>query len=151
MGYGFEKGLNEGEAWLNDGETATLMIALYPHNKKNPLRSLLLATRLLFGVIGLGRLFKILKREKAIKRKQPKSDFIHLWYIGVLNSSQNKEKGSKLLQEFLELKKPEKLPIYLETSTVRNLNFYEKNGFQLQHKIEDELPYTLYLFAKKPE
>lgn len=107
--------------------------------------------KLLFSVIGLSRLFKILKREKTIKAKQPKSDFIHLWYIGVLNSHQNKGEGSKILKEFLELKKNENIPFYLETSTKRNLNFYKKFGFELVEEIRDELPYTLYLFAKNPE
>ncbi len=147
MAYSFEKGRKEGEVWINDKRTATL-IALYPHRARFSLKGVILDVKLLFSVIGPSRLFKILKREKTIKAKQPKSDFIHLWYIGVLNTHQNRGEGSKILKEFLELKKRENIPIYLETSTVRNLSFYKKLGFELIEQIRIELPYTLYLFVK---
>lgn len=150
MGYSFEKGMIDGEIWINDRRTVTL-IALYPRRAGFSFRGIKLDIKLLFSVIGLSRLFKILKRERTIKAKQPKSDFIHLWYIGVLNTHQNRGEGSKMLREFLEMKKKENIPIYLETSTERNLSFYKKMGFELVEKIREELPYTLYLFAKNPE
>ena len=149
MDYSFEKGINEGEVWINNRRNATL-IALHPNSAKISIRSMLLDIKLLFSVIGPTRLFKILKREKAIKARQPKANFIHLWYIGVLNKHQNKGEGSKMLADFLDLKKVENIPIYLETSTLRNLNFYRKMGFELVAEISDELPYTLYIFAKNP-
>ncbi len=118
IAYSFEKGIKDGEVWLNDKRTATLIV-LYPHRARYSFQDIMLGTKLLFSVIGPSRLFKILKREKTIKAKQPKSDFIHLWYIGVLNKYQNKGEGSQILKEFLELKKRENTPIYLETTSIR--------------------------------
>tara|TARA_B100000378_G_C18057346_1_gene414796 strand:+ start:1804 stop:2376 length:573 start_codon:yes stop_codon:yes gene_type:complete len=150
MDYSFEKGILDGEIWINNMRTAAL-IALYPNRSKHLFKGLMLDVKLLFSVIGLKRLYKILNRERAIKSKQPKSDFIHLWYIGVLNFHQNTGQGSKLLREFLELKREKNIPVYLETSTEKNLSFYKKIGFGLVEEIRDKLPYTLYIFAKNPE
>lgn len=148
MAYSFDKAMIFGEVWLNDDSTAALVI-LKPESGKFSLKSLLLDIRLLLSVIGILRVLEILNRENQIKKRQPKTEFIHLWYIGVKKAHQGLGLGSQLLNNFLKLEKIKNLPIYLETSTLENLNFYKSIGFQIKDKIVDVLPYTLYILTYK--
>lgn len=148
MAYSFDKAMILGKVWLNDDSTAVL-IALSPIKAKFSVNSLLLDIRLLLSVIGISRVLEILNREKEIKKRQPRTEFIHLWYIGVKKEQQGFGLGSELLKNFLKLEEIKNLPIYLETSTLENLNFYTNIGFQIEDKIVDVLPYTLYILTYK--
>ena len=70
----------------------------------------------------------------------------YLWFIGVDPVVQNEGIGSKLLQEIIDYSNVNNRSVYLETSTIRNLSWYEKFGFEIYS--EQYLTYHLYFFKK---
>jgi ribosomal protein S18 acetylase RimI-like enzyme len=143
--YSFYKALLNDGVFINDDDTAACLV-LDPNEKKISIRYLYYTLVLTLNVIGLQRIKEVLKREKLISKHQPKHNFLHLWYIGVIPTSAGAGKGTQLLQEILKFYSSSNKMMYLETSTIRNLPFYKKNGFDLVKKIENELPYILYIF-----
>ncbi len=120
-------------------------IVLFPRSKKMTIQALIWNVRLIFKVIGLNNLFKVIKKEKLLKKNHPKTPFYHLWYIGVDPNFQDKGIGSKLLQEVLEFCNDR--PIYLETSVVANLDWYARYGFKIINVLNFD--YKLYVLKKE--
>lgn len=145
MDYSLEVYYLFGEVFLsNDNKGCALIV--YPHRKKTTLKSILLDLKLIFQCVGIGNVLKTLKREKLINSSHPQTPFSYLWFIGVAPGDQNKGIGSKMLQSVLDYSDQQNLPVYLETSTVRNLPWYDKFGFQSYH--EEDLSYHLYFFRR---
>ncbi|MES2063106.1 MAG: GNAT family N-acetyltransferase [Bacteroidota bacterium] len=145
MDYSFEMCSLFGEVWLSDDRKACALL-LYPQNKKTTLSAILLDVQLIFKAIGIGGIKKALDREKKIKSKQAKEPMAYLWFIGVEPSEQGKGMGSKLLQEVITLAETRQLPVYLETSTLKNLPWYERYGFTTYDQLD--LTYTLYFLKR---
>ncbi|MBT2560157.1 GNAT family N-acetyltransferase [Pedobacter sp. ISL-68] len=147
MAYSFEICQMSGEVVLSDDNRACALI-LYPHKKRTSFKSIYLDIKLVLQSIGLPGLLKVLKREALIKKKQPKEEMAYLWFIGVDPLYQQSGVGSWLLQQvFVEAGK-KKLPVYLETSTLRNLPWYKRFGFQIYDELN--LGYTLYFLKRLP-
>lgn len=140
--YTFEICMQSGKAVLSEDRKACALLII-PERKKTTLKTLFLMVDLIWNSIGAGNIRKALDREKRIGARQPKSPFYHLWFIGVSPDHQGKGSGSMLLHEILQEAGELGRPVYLETSTLRNLPWYEKNGFTIYDKLE--LTYTLYL------
>jgi len=117
-------------------------LILFPDKKRTTLKSILLDLKLILFCVGLSGIKKALGRESLIKKIQPKEKMYYIWFIGTDKSNQHSGIGSKLLQEIIEDASSKKLPIYLETSTLKNLPWYERFGFEIYHKLK--LSYTLY-------
>ncbi|EHQ24678.1 GNAT family N-acetyltransferase [Mucilaginibacter paludis] len=145
MDYSFEMCSLFGEVWLSDDRKACALL-LYPQNKKTTLSAILLDVKLIFNAIGIGGIKKAMEREKKIKAKQPKGSKMYLWFIGVDPAEQHKGIGEKLLKEVIASAGEKHLPLYLETSTVSNLPWYERYGFQIYDQLE--LNYTLYFLKR---
>ena len=67
---------------------------------------------------------------------------------GVNPANQKNGVGSKLLQEIIVHAKQQDRPVFLETSTLKNLPWYERFGFKIYDKLE--LSYTLYFLSNEP-
>lgn len=130
IGYSVEVCSLFGEVLLSLDKKACALI-LYPHLKRTTLKSILLDIQLIFRVIGLSGIGKVVKREALIKEKQPKEPMAYLWFIGVSPISQYTGIGSGLLREVLAEAERKGLPVYLETSTEKNLLWYEGFGFRV--------------------
>jgi ribosomal protein S18 acetylase RimI-like enzyme len=141
MAYCFDICLMQGQAFLSDDGNAGVLIR-DPLKKGNRVKTGLLDLGLAFQSIGLHRVSKVARREKLIKKYQPKDPFYYLWFIGVNPDAQGKGTGSNLLREVLQYYEPDKRPFYLETSVLRNLPWYEKFGFKIYNEID--LGYKLY-------
>ncbi len=146
MRYSYHYAQKFGKVFVSKNRKAVVLLVL-PEKKKVTLSTLFWDIKLVLFGIGITRLFKILKRERLLKPHQPKNS-IHLWYIGVDPSTSGKGIGSALLKKVVAYCNEQKRSIYLETSTIRNIAFYEKNGFIMTGRIEKGLPYTLYIFKK---
>jgi len=72
-----------------------------------------------------------MKRESKIKELQPKKLMYYLWFIGVDSDKQNKGIGSSLIKEVIEEVHFQQRPVYLETSTLKNIPWYKKFGFKI--------------------
>jgi ribosomal protein S18 acetylase RimI-like enzyme len=114
--------------------------------KKTTLWTIFLDIKLAIRCTGIRNAVNVIKREKILKHHHPKTPFLHLWIMGTKPKSKNKGIGTKLLNEVLQYYGNTK-PIYLETTTENNRNFYEKLGF----KVFDQtfaLEYPLYFLLK---
>jgi ribosomal protein S18 acetylase RimI-like enzyme len=147
MAYSFEVCYLFGQVYLSDDNRACAL-ALYPHTKKTTLKSVLLDVELLFKCIGLSSLGKAINRESKINKLQPNEPKCYLWFIGVDPEYQSLGTGSSLLTEIIVESEEQALPLYLETSTLRNLPFYQKFGFQVYDELD--LSYKLYFLKRDP-
>jgi len=145
MEYSFEICQLFGDVYISDDGYGCALI-LYPDRKKTTLKSIMLDISLLFRCIGILNIGKAMSREQNIKKIQPKEPMIYLWFLGVNPSSQHLGIGSKLLQEVIFDSERRKLPIYLETSTLKNLPWYKQFGFQIYDQLE--FTYSLYFLKR---
>jgi GNAT superfamily N-acetyltransferase len=146
MEYSFDYCNLFGEVFLSDDRNACAL-AVFPDKKKVNLKTIFWDVKLALTCIGLGNLKKALNRESRIKTTHPPSPIYYLWFIGVRPEFQNMGIGSALLSEVIAESESIQRPLYLETSTLRNLPWYKKFGFQV-HK---ELDFGYNLFCLKRE
>jgi len=146
MGYAFEMCFRYGEVWMSEQKEACALV-LYPHFKGFSLYAICLDLYLVFGVIGLKNLGKVMRREKLIHAQHPKSPFCYLWFIGVNPWAQSRGIGSMMLEEIAADAEIAGMPVYLETSALNNVAWYEKRGFRLFH--EQYLGYRLYFLKRE--
>jgi ribosomal protein S18 acetylase RimI-like enzyme len=147
MDYSFEVCFRLGEIWLSD-DLKGCALMLYRNQTKSFPTSIWLDMQLIFRVIGINRIGKALKREALIKAKQPKKEIAYLWFIAVSPIHQQRGCGSRLLKEVLDHAKCSTLPVYLETSTERNLPWYKKHGFITYDTLD--LGYKLHFLKYEP-
>jgi ribosomal protein S18 acetylase RimI-like enzyme len=102
---------------------------------------------LILSCIGIENIKKALSRESKIKQLQPKELMYYLWFIGVNPEYQNEGIGSVLLSEIIEDSENKKRPIYLETSTLKNLPWYKKFGFEIYNELD--LSYKLFFLKRE--
>lgn len=141
MDYSFELCLRFGKVYLTEEHDACALV-LNPNRKNGSIWSLWQQVKLVFKVIGLSGLSKTLRRESRIKAVQPQADFYYLWFIAVKSECQHLGKGTVLLKALLLEAKELNRPVYLETSTITNLPWYKKQGFEIYHELI--LSYRLY-------
>ena len=134
-----------GEVWLSDDEKSCALILL-PDKKKTTIKTILWDLKLAFSVIGLSRVFSVLKREALVKKDHPKIPFCYLWFIGVEPEHQGKGIGSSLLKSIVERFDLVNRPIYLETSVEANLSWYKHFGFGLFNELA--ISYKLYMLRR---
>ncbi|KAA8476870.1 acetyltransferase (GNAT) family protein [Arcticibacter tournemirensis] len=145
MDYSFDVCNLFGDVFLSDDNKACALV-LYPDKKKTTLKSIMLDAKLILLCVGIENIKKTLDREAMIKKIQPKEPMYYLWFIGVDPAYQHTGIGSEFLKEIIEHAKEKQRPIYLETSTVRNLPWYKKFGFTIYQAAE--LSYKLYFLKK---
>lgn len=148
MDYSFEVCFMFGEVYLSDDQKGCALI-LYPDQKSFSIKSTLMDVQLLLNAIGLTRVGKAMSRETAIKSNYPKDPIYYLWFLGVINSDQNKGIGSQLLKEIIIDSQKQHKPIYLETSTVKNIPWYKKFGFSIYNELD--FGYKLFMLRKGKE
>lgn len=146
MDYSFEVCYLFGDVFLSEDKKACALV-LYPDKKKTTLKSILLDVKLIISCIGIENIKKALARESKIKQLQPKELMYYLWFIGVDPEYQNEGIGSILLDEIIKDSKHKQRPIYLETSTLKNLPWYKKYGFQIYNELE--LSYKLFFLKRE--
>lgn len=147
MDYSFEVCYLFGDVFLSPDKKACALI-LYPDKKRTTVRTLLLHMKLILFCVGLKNIRKAIYREMMIKKRQPKELMYYLWFIGVDPACQNAGIGTSLMHDLIEDSRLKKRPVYLETSTLKNLPWYENFGFHTYQEIE--LSYKL-LFLRKYE
>jgi ribosomal protein S18 acetylase RimI-like enzyme len=71
----------------------------------------------------------------------------YLWFIGVDPNEQHNGIGSALLNEVIREGTKKNRSIYLETSTLKNIPWYEKFGFKIYNELD--LGYKLFFLRKE--
>lgn len=145
MGYAFEQRMRFGEVWLSEDRKACALL-MFPQNKRTSWSSVMLDLKLILAVLGLGRINKVLRRERLIAGKHPECPMGYLWFIGVDSHFQHAERGSLLLGQLMTHLDKLQLPVYLETSVPENLPWYERFGFKVYDELD--LGYRLFFLSK---
>lgn len=146
MDYSFEVCFRFGDVFLSGNKKACALV-LYPDKKKTTLKTMLLDMKLIFSCIGIENIKKALKRESRIKQLQPKDLMYYLWFIAVDPEYQNEGIGSNLMNDIIQDSANKKRPVYLETSTLKNLPWYKKFGFQKYNELD--LGYKLFFLKRE--
>lgn len=146
MEYSFEMCFNYGNVYLSEDKKSCALI-LYPHKKNTTLKTILWDLKLIFNCISIENIGKAIKREKAIKALQTKTPMYYLWFIGVDKEYQQTGLGSKLLESVIQDSKQKQLPVFLETSTLKNLPWYKKFGFEVYNELQ--LSYKLFFLKRE--
>jgi hypothetical protein len=142
MDYSYETCKLFGKVYLSDDRKGCALVS-FPERKKTTLKSLWLEVMLILNGIGFGNISKAISREKAISKNYPSPPIYYLWFIGVKPDSQNSGVGKKLMEEIVAESERLKRPIYLETSTVKNIPWYRKFGLNVYNQLD--FGYTLFL------
>ncbi|MFM2361531.1 MAG: hypothetical protein RLZZ316_433 [Bacteroidota bacterium] len=121
-----------GKIYLDEKSGAAALLLL-PHQKSNSVKAILRDFKFVIKILSWGRIKRVIKREKDLKKLYPEKAFYHLWYVGVLPAMQQNGSGTRLLNQIIKEAQSNQLPVYLETSEQRNFKWYELNGFVLQH------------------
>lgn len=132
---------------LSDTANACVILS-YPHLKKSFLRLTWLDIMLVIKSIGVSGIARTLKRGKLIAAVKPKVDMAYLWFIGTDPNFQHQGEGSLLMQQVLDFTDRKKLPVYLETSVLENVRWYERFGFEVYQELQ--LDYKLYFLKREP-
>jgi ribosomal protein S18 acetylase RimI-like enzyme len=135
MDYSFEICYKYGEVFLSDDLNACALV-LYPDQKPTSFKTILLDLKLILNCIGVKNIKKALNRESKIKTMQPKEPMYYLWFIGVEPEKQGSGIGTKFFTEILDHSKNLNRPIYLETSTLRNIPWYKQFGFEIYSELD---------------
>jgi len=146
MDYSFEMCMLFGKVFISEDRKACALL-LYPEMKKMTFKSMAIDLRLILKGIGLWNVFRAMNRESRIKVKQLKERKAYLWFIGVDPKYQKYGLGKRLLEEVIINCTSDKRPIFLETSTMENLPWYKKFGFEVYDTLD--LSYKLY-FLRRP-
>lgn len=145
MDYSFEICYMFGAVYLSDNRKGCALV-LYPDQKKFSIKSTFFDIQLLLNSIGISRAGKAMSRESAIKSNYPDQPIYYLWFLGVLNADQNKGIGSQLLREIIQDSQAQHKPIYLETSTLKNIPWYQKFGFSIYKELD--FGYKLFMLRR---
>ena len=146
MEYSFDVCYLFGDVFFSENKKACALL-LYPDKKKTTIKSILLDLKLIFSCIGVENIKKALTRESKIKKIQPKEIMYYLWFIGVDPTDQNSGIGSKLINEIILDSGNKKRPVFLETSTLKNLPWYKKFGFEIYGQLD--LGYKLFFLKRE--
>lgn len=130
-----------GDVFISDDKNGCALIVM-PDRKKTTLKSILLDIKMALFVIGLSNINKVISRESAISKIHPGKDIYYLWFIGVQPSERGRGVGSQLLNEIIRKAISEGKTICLETSTLKNIPWYEKHGFAIYREMD--FGYKLY-------
>ena len=141
MEYSFDVCFDSGKVFLSEDKTGCALVLL-PEQRKTNMKSVLLDIKLLAFCLGFSNIKKTLAREAKIKNLHPEHIY-HIWFLGVDPAQQNKGTGSHLLSALIQDGQSRKRSICLETSTLKNIPWYQKFGFRVYHELD--LGYRLYL------
>ena len=130
----------ERELWLaeSEGQAVGSAIWLGPNRKAFDytfLEELQLAP-LLMSIAGVAGAFRGLGLAEELEKHHPSDPHAHLVFLGVAGSAQGKGVGSAILKATLASVDAQHLPAYLETSTQRNVELYQRHGFEVTGGID---------------
>ncbi|MEO6283974.1 MAG: GNAT family N-acetyltransferase [Dyadobacter sp.] len=146
MEYSYETCRLFGKVYLSDDKSGCALVS-FPERKKTTLKSLWLEVKLIFTGIGFSNISRAINREKEISKNYPTHPIFYLWFIGVQPGKQNNGVGKKLMSELLSESERLKRPIYLETSTMKNLPWYKKFGLDVYNQLN--FGYDLFLIRNE--
>lgn len=133
-------GLTYGEVYTTSENLEGIVISVPGRNSAysmwQMIRSGSLAAGLKMGPKLGKKMGEILKPLELDQKNHMKNrDYIYVSMLCVQQDHQGQGYGGKLLRHIIDKSKDQNIPVYLETETEENVNFYEKYGFKVVRKI----------------
>lgn len=143
MKYLVKTTLIKGRAYISDSGNACLLV-YFPKKLSiiDHLKLILLKVQLAIKTIGIGRVVKVIRRQRHIKRFHPRTKHIHPIILGVKQELDGQGSGIRLVTEVLRSEEPLEFPVFIETTTAQNIQLYQSLGFRIIARTED-LDYPL--------
>lgn len=142
--YSVSTCLDFGKVYFSDDKQACALI-LFPDRKRFNFTGLWRDFNLVFS-LGLSAAIVGMKREKLVRSRHPNGPLYYLWFVGVTPLAQGKGKGTSLMHELaLDAEKMGR-EIVLETSTERNIPWYNNLDFHIYDELD--LSYRLFFMRK---
>ncbi|GAA0871281.1 hypothetical protein GCM10009117_04270 [Gangjinia marincola] len=119
-----------------DGHGVAIVFKTVP-GEKDSLIDLWEDLKLAWRVIGIKKVFKILKKQKYVKAQRPAdSPYLYCWFWGIDTPYRGAELqvGKKMKDTFFEMAEEQQLPFYADTRTKRNVLVYVRLGFEMFHE-----------------
>ena len=135
-----------GDVFITDDKSGCALI-VKPDKKKTSLKAILLDMKFVINCLGLSNVKKAMSREAKIKSYHPEGLIYYLWFIGVDQAKQGKGIGSSLLKEVIADGQKENRIICLETSTLKNIPWYQSFGFNIYQELD--FGYKLYCLKRE--
>ncbi len=134
--------LSAGSAWLKPGHTSMTSL--------NMLRVGLWKAPFAFGLSAFARLGKFSDAAEKVHKRLAPGDHWYLLALGVAPDSQKNGLGTSALNAGLEKADATGLPVYLETMTESNVEYYLKRGFEVAEKYDVESQVTTWAMIRQP-
>jgi GNAT superfamily N-acetyltransferase len=135
-----------GDVFITEDKTGCALI-VKPDKKKATLKAIFLDIKFVINCLGLSNVKKAMSREAKIKSHHPEGLLYYLWFIGVDPNKQSQGIGSSLLKEVIAEGQKESRIICLETSTLKNIPWYQSFGFNIYQELN--FGYKLYCLKKE--
>lgn len=148
MNYSFDVCHSFGSVFLSPERHACALV-LFPDKRKMTLKTIFWDIRLIWTSVSLKNFWKVLNRSALIKEQYSHEPICHLWFGGVDPAYQGQGVASKWMNDLFSVNVSEGRSLFLETSTIRNLPLYQRNGFRIYKQLEIS-GHTLYLMKRKP-
>jgi hypothetical protein len=145
MEYSFDTCFTFGEILLSDDRNGCALI-IFPEKKRTTIKSIISDIKLIVLCTGINNGIKAIQRESAVKKLQRGELIYYLWFIGVEATEQNKGIGTRFMQEIISHCTAMERTIYLETSTEKNIPWYQQFGFTIYNQLY--FGYRLYCLKK---
>lgn len=134
-----------GDIFLSDDKKGCVLL-IKPDKKNTTLKSILLDLKFIVKCLGFSNIKKAMNRESKINQVKPDGLLYYLWFIGVKPENQGIGVGSRLLTEIIAEGQKQNRTLCLETSTLKNIPWYEKFGFRTYKELD--FGYKLYCMKK---
>jgi hypothetical protein len=130
--YIFDIGFSRKGIFLSEDNEA---LAVFYRNKAktNVFKDAVLNIKVISKAIGFNQIFNVIKRHIYLRKHKPSSDFFYFWLFAASDKGKGNGGAKELQKGLYELSENEKLPIYLETTILKNKNVYERYGFETYH------------------
>lgn len=146
MEYAYDVCKLFGDVFITDDKSGCALI-VKPDKKKISLKSMLLDAKFVIHCLGLSNAKKAMNREAKIKAHHPDGLLYYLWFIGVDPGKQSQGIGSSLLKEVISEGRKDNRIICMETSTLKNISWYQSFGFTIYQKLD--FGYELFCLKKE--
>lgn len=105
--------------------------------------------KLMFTGIRFSKIVAICKHIRQIKSEKPKNKtYYHFWFLGA-NKNSCLKSTQLFIKELMSLAESDKLPVYAETTGIKNKYVYTRYGFDTYKTIyTSDLELTAYLMIK---
>lgn len=145
MEYSYDVCKLSGDVFITNDKSGCALI-VKPDKKKTSIKSILLDAKFVINCLGLSNVKKAMSREAKIKSYHPDGFIYYLWFIGVDPAKQNQGIGSNLLKEVIAEGQKENRIVCLETSTQKNIPWYQSFGFNIYKELD--FGYKLFCLKK---